>query len=426
MSNRRLPLLALVVALMASLTVEAAEWAAEPSVSLRGEYDDNFRLTPARHDDVWGAIIDPRLKLSRRSDLWDLNASGRVRAANYTGEDGLNTVDNFFDLAAKRRMERGSVGISAGLINDTTLQNEVLDVDTGLTVNQIDRTRQNLGLTGQYMFTEATWVEVAANYSKNDYDEGERYGLLDYDYLTPSLRIIHQYNPQTQVFGILSHSKVTYDTPTELESTTDSLQLGSAYDITETWKVSASVGSRRTKTSSMQYELVATLPPGFENFPQLCGSTLPIFGPINCLFSLVPSDTESTGLVYDASLTREFETGSIKLTASQAVTPSSTGTDSESTQISLNGIHRFSTKLSTGLAVSYYQTSTVGDTTTRVDQKRYRIAPSLTWQLDEELALNTGYAYTRVKRESGNDNTVDSNAVFISLGYTWPRMAVSR
>lgn len=417
MSNRcRPPYWALVAALTASLTAEAAEWLAEPSVSLRGEYNDNFRLTSAAHDDVWGTILDPRLKLSRRSELWDLNASGRIRAARYTGEDGLNSVDNFLDLNAKRSLERGSFSAGVGLINDTTLQNETLDFDTGLTVNQIDRSQRKLRLAGQYMFTEATWVELAADYTKVDYDEGERFGLLDYDYLTPSLRIIHQYDPQTQVFGILSHAKVEYDTASNLESKTDSLQLGAAYDITETWNINASVGGRRTRTSSVVPILVAPIP-GLEFF---CGFLF------ECQIVYVPNDAESTGLVYDASLTRKFETGSLRLSATQSVTPSSIGTDTESTRISIDGTHRLSAKLSASLAVSYYQSSTVGDPGTTSDYDRYRIAPTLGWNLDREMVLQTGYAYTRVDRSSTAEDNVDSNAVFVSLGYTWPRIAASR
>lgn len=411
---RRLPLWALVAAaLTANLAAQAAEWVAEPYVFVRGEYDDNFRLTNLPHDDVWGLIADPRLKLSRRSELWDFSASGRVRAANYIGEDRLNTVDNFFDASAKRRLERGSVEASASLINDTTLQNEFLDFDTGLTVFNIDRSQRELRLAGEYLFTETDWVEASIAYSKLDYKDGERYGFLDYDYLTPSLRLIHQYNPQTQVYGILSHSKVDYDIATDLESTTNSLQLGVAYDITETWNVSASVGSRRTETSSLVPTAVPR--PGLEFlFPFI----------YDVVF--VNRDSESNGLVYDATLSREFETGSLKLSASQSVTPSSNGTDAETTIINLDGTYAIDAKLSAGLAVSYYQSSTVGDIRTRADNDRYRIAPTLTWRLDEELSLNTGYTYTRIQREALTGEAADSNAIFVSLGYVWPRMSVSR
>lgn len=413
----RLPCLVLAAAssipLAVAPTLHAAEWVAEPSVTLRGEYDDNIRLTSLDHDDVWGTIVDPSLILSRRTELWDLNATGRVRAAWYSGDEDLDTVDNFLDLAAERRFERGSLEASAGLANDTTLQNEYLDIDTGLVINQIDRSRRSARLAGQYMFTEATWVEASVDYSQVEYDGGLRFGLLDYDYLTPGLRIIHQLNPTTQVFGILSHARVDYDTASELESKTDSLQLGAAYDITEVWKVSGSVGMRRTETSSLVPNAVPR--PGLEFlFP--------------FIYDVVyeTRDSETTGLVYDASLTREFETGSLKLSASRSIIPSSTGSDTETTRIDINGTRRFGTQLWAQLAVSYYQSDTVGDIRTRADVDRYRIAPSLTWKLDRDLSLRAGYAYTHVKRDVAVDDTADSNMAFVSLGYSWPRMSMSR
>lgn len=410
--SRQSPSLALVAALTASLmpgAILAAEWAAEPSIKGRVEFDDNIRLTSANHDNVWGVILDPRLKLSRRTELWDLDANGRIRAADYTGQDGLNTVDNFFDITAKRRFERGSFDAKAALANDTTLQNEFLDLDTGLVVNQIDRTRRDLRLGASYLFTEATWLEAAIDYSNVEYDDGARYGLLNYDYTTPSLRLIYQLDTKTQIFGIYSHAKVDYDRSDELESNTDSLQLGGSYELSEIWNVSGSVGSRRTRTSS----LIAVPRPGLE-----------IFYPY--IYDLVTRDSETTGLVYNASANRKFETGTLGLSASRSIIPSSTGTDTDTTSLTVDADRDFTAKLSARLAVSYFQSDTVGGTETQADRTRYRVAPSLAWKLDRDLILNTGYVYTHLDRSSIDSGSADSNAAFISLGYTWPRTAVSR
>lgn len=410
--SRRLPHLALAAALTVSLTsptAESAEWLAEPSISARTEYNDNIRYSATDPDPVWGAILDPRLKLSRRTELWNLQANGRLRAAEYSGQDGLNTVDNFFDIVANRRFERASFDARAALTNDTTFQNETLDLDTGLVVNQIDRSRQEFRAVARYLFTEATWLEGSINYSTIEYDDGARYGLLDYDVMNPGLQLIHQLDPKTQVFGIYNHSAVDYDRSDELESTTDSLQLGGAYNFTELWKVSASIGSRRTETSS----LVAVERPGFESFYPF-------------IYDLVPRDSESTGLVYNASLTRKFESSSLGLNASRSISPSSTGTDTDTTTVTLDGSHRFTAKLSARLAVSYFQSETVGDTQTLADRDRYRVAPGLTWRLDEDLMLNAGYTYTRLSRGSTGTGSVDSNTAFVGIQYLWPRMAVSR
>lgn len=416
MSNNkyRVLQLALVPALAGSAAaLEAAEWVAEPSVKLLGEYNDNVRLTTVQPDSTWGAILEPRLSLARRTERGDLSAIGRLKASQYTEENAPDSLNSYFDVAGNRRFLRGSVGASASYVNDTTLQNETLDFDTGVTVNEINRTITSGRLNGQYTITEANWLEGSVSYSTTDYDNGEQYGLLDYDYLTSTLRLVHRLNERTQVFGVYTHSDVDYDTSTDLESKTDSLQLGMAHEFTQTWSVSGSIGSRRTETSSIVPTAIPR--PGLE-----------IFYP--AIFDLVyqPRDNETTGLVYEASVTREFETGSLQLAGSRSVTPSSTGTDAETTSIVFTATRDFTAKLSTQLAVSYFQSSTVGDVTTRSDVDRFRVAPSLNWRVDEELSLTAGYTYTRIERELGADNTADSNRVFVGLNYVWPRIAVSR
>lgn len=412
LTSRCLLTLAPIVALLTGLigrSSEAAEWLAEPSVTARAEYNDNIRLTAAEHDAVWGAIFDPKLRLSRRTEVWDMNASGRLHAANYNGQDGLNTVDQFLDFATKRQFERAKFSASASVANDTTLQDERVDLDAGVTTAQVDRLGKKASVAASYLFTEATWLEASLNYSTIKYDDGVRHGLLNYDYTSPALRLVHQVNPKLQMFGILSRSSVEYDRSDELESNTDSLQLGGAYDFSERSKVTASIGSRRTKTSSM----IAVPRPGFEAFYPF-------------IYELASRDSESTGLVYDGTFVRKLETGSLDLSVGRQVTPSSTGTDTDTVRASLAGKREFTAKLSAQLAVSYFRSETVGGTQTLADRTYIRVSPSAFWRLDRDLYINFGYTFTRVDRQATNADAVDGNALFVGIGYQWPRLAVSR
>lgn len=411
-TSRCPPTLIPIVILLTGLTCrsgETAEWLAEPSVAARAEYNDNIRLTAAEHDAVWGAILDPKLRLSRRTEVWDMNASGRLHAANYNGQDGLNTVDQFLDFATKRQFERAKLSASASVANDTTFQDERVDLDAGVTTTQVDRLRKEASVAASYLFTEANWLEASLNYSTIKYDDGVRYGLLNYDYISPALRLVHQVNPKLQTFGILSRSSVDYDRSDELESNTDSLQLGGAYDFSERSKITASVGSRRTQTSSM----VAVPRPGFE-----------VFYPF--IYDLASRDSESAGLVYDGAFVRKFETGTLDLSVAREVTPSSTGTDTDTVRASLAGSRQFSAKLSAHLAVSYFRSETVGGAQTLADRTYVRLSPSASWRLDRDLYVNFGYTHTRVDRQATDAEAVNGNALFLGIGYDWPPLAVSR
>lgn len=395
-----------------SLPLQAAEWVAEPSIQLRGEYNDNIRLTTADTDSTWAATLEPSLRLARRTEVWELGANARLRGTRYTGERQLDTVDRFLDARLQRRFERGSLDASAGFSRDTTLQTESLDLDTGLVTNKVDRTSRNLRLAGRSMLSERSFLEASLSWRDVEYGSNAGGNLLDYDYWTPSLTLSHQLSAKTQLFGVLSHSRLEYDTASEFESKTDSLQIGASHAFTETWSLSGSVGGRRTRTSSLVP--VAVPRPGFE-----------IFFPFIYDVELEPRSGRTTGLVYNLNLDRELERGDVRLSATRSVTPSSTGTETDTTSLSLEFGHRFTAQVSGRLAASYLQSESVGGTETLADAKRYRLSPSLSWRLDRDLVLKSGYHYTRIKRDV-TDRDADSHAVYVSLGYSWPRMAVSR
>ena len=52
----------LIITLALPMSVQAAEWSAEPKISLRTGYNDNIRLTTADHDSVWETALRPSVK----------------------------------------------------------------------------------------------------------------------------------------------------------------------------------------------------------------------------------------------------------------------------------------------------------------------------------------------------------------------------
>ena len=53
---------ALLTVLISPLPIQAAEWSAEPRISLRSGYNDNIRLTTRDHDSVWETALTPAVK----------------------------------------------------------------------------------------------------------------------------------------------------------------------------------------------------------------------------------------------------------------------------------------------------------------------------------------------------------------------------
>src|ERR1700752_3033953 len=71
----------------------AAEWSMEPSVDLRGEYNDNIELTSGPHPTVWGIMLSPDIKFSGTTETLNVTGGLRVNFNRYFGEEGLDTTD---------------------------------------------------------------------------------------------------------------------------------------------------------------------------------------------------------------------------------------------------------------------------------------------------------------------------------------------
>src|SRR6266478_2419447 len=103
----------------------AAEWSAEPSVSLRADYNDNINLSPAPHPRVWGIKLSPDVKFSGETETLKVTGGLNLRVNRYFGEDGLDTIDHTLSLRSDYKAERDLVGLNIDSIRDSTLVSEL-------------------------------------------------------------------------------------------------------------------------------------------------------------------------------------------------------------------------------------------------------------------------------------------------------------
>ncbi len=86
---------------LAAGQAQGAEYYLDPSVRLKGEYNDNIRLTPQPHGDVFGFTLSPELHGGVRQERWAMEASYRLDAARYSNKDEAEDRNNqFVDFSA--------------------------------------------------------------------------------------------------------------------------------------------------------------------------------------------------------------------------------------------------------------------------------------------------------------------------------------
>lgn len=103
--------------------------------------------------------------------------------------------------------------------------------------------------------------------------------------------------------------------------------------------------------------------------------------------------------------------------------PSGEGVINEQDLIAFNWQRDLSERVSLNLAASYQQTQNTADFD-NVDRDYMVFSPTVSWFLKENLALDFGYQYRKVKGDT--ITSADSNMVFMTLNYDWDGVRFSR
>src|SRR5258706_1349034 len=157
---------------------QAAEWSMEPSVDLRGEYDDNVNFASHPHPSVWAIKFSPDVKFSGATEALDVSGRIRVNVNRYFGENGLDTTDYITSLHSSYKTERHLLGLNIEAVRDSTLMSELSE--TGVVNERRQRTRVTANPTWSRSLTEATSLKATYRYDDVRYADTAGTSLIDY------------------------------------------------------------------------------------------------------------------------------------------------------------------------------------------------------------------------------------------------------
>jgi hypothetical protein len=145
----------------------AAEWSAEPSLGVKGEYNSNLLLVAGPQKPVYGHWVSPGVRFAGSTE--NLEVSGRAAAdfVRYYGgvERGLTNL--YFPLSVKYGVEKETFGFNGGFTRDNTLMGTVRTgvaqlhaaqfVEPGAVVDA--RLHERLSLQSGYQYSKATYED---------------------------------------------------------------------------------------------------------------------------------------------------------------------------------------------------------------------------------------------------------------------------
>jgi hypothetical protein len=420
-----------VLALALAVPTQAAEWTAEPDISLRGGYNDNVLLSTGPHSSVWEADLIASTKFGVAKENQGLFGDAGVTVRRFSGGSGreasdlLDREDYFFNTDAYHQTERNIYRGNLNYIRDSTQDSEV-DQTGSFTNVYATRIRKTAGASWARTLTEKMSLDLGYQY--NDISFADDPGVVDlipykFNVLTGSLN--YQITPRT--VGILQGSGSAYKPDTNLDSNTWNIQAGVNSAFNETIDLSILAGYRKTTSKTEYVTNVFCADPG-ASLPDCDGS--------DPIVETEKGKTKTNGSVYSASITKRLEKGSLSAALSRTQQPDLNGRLLDSNQLRLNGVYRLTEMLQSSLGVQYSENETIinifgrdaNDAVIQEESNRkekyFSIIPRISWQFLREWKLSGEYQYA--KRKDRLKNTASRNAVYLTLSYVPTKLSISR
>ena len=415
-----------------SVSAQAAEWWAQPDISLKSGYNDNIRLSTVPHSSVWETELSAASRFGIARENQGLTGDAAIKVRRFTGGSGaesselLDREDYFLNLDAYHQTELNIFRGNIGYIQDSTLDSE-LD-ESGLVADQrATRIRKSLGASWARTLTEKS--QFSLDYAHSDVDFRDDPGINDLiafksDSLTASMG--YQYTPRTQVSIAASGSSFRPDTG--FDSSTLNIQGGGTHSFSETLSISALAGYRNTTSDSLfAAGFCIGANPG-ASFPE-CTGGIPI------VTGSEKGETETSGPTYNVSINKILETGSLTAALTRSTSPGLNGELLDRTRLLLLGEHRFTERLRSSLRIEYTENETIVNVVGRqpgdiglgpdnVTEKFFRVTPRVSWRWLSEWTIGAEYQYAR--NEDRRLNTATRNAVYLTLSYVPTRLSISR
>lgn len=384
--------------------LQAAEVSLSPSISIRGEYNDNIDFTRTFKIDDYLTRITPGLDAEYKTDRVFFKGHGALAVIRYLEEDRRNTEYHDYRITgAFKATERLTLEGRGSFTKDETLESEL--EETGLVTVVGDRTRYHGGGGISYYVTERFETRLDFDHNQTDYESAS---YVDYTSDTLSLTFMRQMENEKDTITL----KPVYSTYDSDASKVDNyaLYLGWARSLTETWQLSCFIGARYTETDYFYVKSALVYDP----------SLLPDT-PYRLISERVEENDKSWGGVADVSITKTGETYSGVVGYARDLTYTSQGDPIERDKFYLNGSRRITERLSLGLSGSAYQSKSDGKFR-QEDSRHMELGASLRYRFTQTCSLSSGYNYSYHKDKTlSTDQDYERNRVWVSLQYRFPR-----
>lgn len=395
METNRIKLMTALLCGFFSTAAAAEKWYWEPVFSARAGYDDNIRLESSEQESAFNAHLVGDARFGFRTEVSDVKFQTLLGTHQYDGADDLDYNEALFGMESSLRHNLDTFGLDASLHRDSSRTSE-LDT-TGSVNTSIPRIKGYISPSWSRQLSEKSLLRLSYAYTNVDYQNKPGTNLTDYRYQLADIGLIQNLSETTTLQATLIGSHYKADGTSYAKTETLGFQIGLSRRFSETLNVSVALGLSDIDTFF-----------------------------INPITRERDEDNDLAPLVaisFDKAWEKTSLTGSLLTTQS----PSSEGRLLTRNSVSLVLKHKLSERLNFALDGVYYDNETAGSFQVPGDTRTYlAIEPKLSWRASRWWTVSGSYRYRTQEYTERGDGPADSNAVYLTVQYIWPRPSYAR
>ena len=363
----------------------ADEFKVTPSVSLRGEYNDNIFFSESDEEDDYIGTVSPGLEILERTERLDLNLAGFAHVIEYADHSKVSGVDYDGNGRLKYNLTPRLL-FNAGALYDKSTQPDRDILTTGLVQSDKTRYRQRYNGGLEYVLSEKATAALSYLFQHDNW---------------------HSNDPDDEDLTLNSADMLlTHDLSGTFKSTIGRLNFGYANADYQTATINYYFGTlgflhRFSEIYSIQLDAGARY--------------------TDSEFKGTGSDQRWGGkgklrLSYDGEFTR------IYLDASRDVDAASGRRGAvERTAFVLDARHQLLEKLWPGISAGYYLNKSSRDefASDKIDEQTVRVRPRLSWEINRYVSLEGAYEFVYLK-DNVDDTDTDRNTVYLQVTLAYP------
>jgi len=370
----------------------AAEWSAEPTIAVKGEYNSNLTLSSIPGE-VWGHWESPSVRFAGSTERLEVSGKAAADFITYSGDQNRSLTNLYFPLTARYTMERDTLALDGGFTRDNTLMTELRQ--TGAVLSFTQRNNLSVSPSWTHTVTENLSLQAGYQYVNTTYENGIPLGLFDYDINGGNLGASYKVTDRDNVQLTGSYTKVNiFDKGLKIDTAAASLSI--THTLSETTTVTAFGG------------------PKFVDQTLTIGST-----------SLSDNQLIWT---YGGSIRTKWEDALASLDGSEDVNVSGLGVLLKTDRVGVSISKDLTENLTISLAGAGYLVQAVpaqGNAVQISETRLITASPAVTWKLSQWWTLEAAYTYADRRIDTTND-MAHANSAFLKLTYIIPKLSFSR